>query len=100
MVTKKCESSKQYDGISEYFINFASELKHLKMSEAKKLNRIKVVLVEKERTGRWLAEKIGKSSCTVSKRCSNVAQPDLQTLDRIAVALGVNVKDLLNDTGA
>lgn len=68
------------------------------MAQIKKLNRIKVVLAERDRTGRWLAEKVGKSNCTVSKWCSNVAQPDLQTLDKVAIALEVNVKDLLNDT--
>lgn len=62
------------------------------------LNRIKVVLVEKKRTGKWLAGELGKSSCTVSKWCSNTAQPDLRTLDRIARLLEVDVKDLLNST--
>lgn len=62
------------------------------------LNRIKVVLVEKKRTGKWLASELGKSSCTVSKWCSNTAQPDLRTLDQIARLLEVDVKDLLNST--
>ena len=62
------------------------------------LNRIKLVLVEQEKTGKWLAEELGKSTCTVSKWCSNSAQPDLKTLDQIARVLNVNVKDLLNDT--
>lgn len=62
------------------------------------LNRIKVVLVERGRTGKWLAEQLGKSTCTVSKWCQNSIQPDLITLDKIAKLLSVNVKDLLNDT--
>ena len=62
------------------------------------LNRIKVVLVEQKRTGKWLAGQIGKSTCTVSKWCSNSAQPDLTTLDLIAKTLGVDVKKLLYDT--
>ena len=62
------------------------------------LNRIKVVLVEQKRTGKWLAGQIGKSTCTVPKWCSNSAQPDLTTLDLIAKTLGVDVKKLLNDT--
>ena len=62
------------------------------------LNRIKVVLVEQKRTGKWLAGQIGKSTCTVSKWCSNSAQPDFTTLDLIAKTLGVDVKKLLNDT--
>ena len=62
------------------------------------LNRIKVVLVEKGKTGRWLADELGKTPVTSSKWCSNSIQPDLQTLDKIAKLLEVNVKDLLNDT--
>lgn len=62
-----------------------------------KLNRIKVVLVEKEKTGRWLAQQLGKSTCTVSKWCSNTTQPDLTTLKSIAKLLEVEMKDLLNE---
>lgn len=62
------------------------------------LNRLKVVLVEKGKTGRWLAQELGKSNCTVSKWCSNSIQPDLNTLDKIAKLLEVDVKYLLNDT--
>ena len=51
------------------------------------LNRLKVVLVEQQKTGKWLAEQIGKSNCTVSKWCSNSVQPDLKTLN--------DVKDLI-----
>ena len=57
-----------------------------------------MVLVEQKRTGKCLAGHIGKSTCTVSKWCSNSAQPDLPTLDLIAKTLGVDVKTLLNDT--
>lgn len=63
-----------------------------------KINRLKVVLVEKEKSGKWLADQLGKSTCTVSKWCSNTSQPDLQTLDKIAKLLDVNVKELLNDS--
>ena len=62
------------------------------------LHRIKVVLVEQQKTGKWLAEQLGKSTCTVSKWCSNTIQPDLNTLDKIAKLLGVDVKNLLNPT--
>lgn len=81
--------------MSDEFIIFAFKLKLLEMAD---LNRIKVVLVEKKRTGKWLAGELGKSSCTVSKWCSNTAQPDLRTLDQIARLLEVDVKDLLNST--
>lgn len=61
------------------------------------LNRIKVLLVEKGKTGKWLANELGKSNCTISKWCSNTIQPDLQTLDKISKLLDVNIKDLLVD---
>lgn len=63
-----------------------------------KINRLKVVLAEQDKTGKWLAEQLGKSTCTISKWCSNVSQPDLVTLDQIAKLLKVDVKCLLNDT--
>ena len=63
-----------------------------------KINRLKVVLVEKEKRGKWLADQLGKSTCTVSKWCSNTTQPDLQTLNKIASLLNVNIKDLLNNS--
>lgn len=62
------------------------------------LNRIKVVLVEKKRTSKWLAEQLGKSTCSVSKWCQNTVQPDLPTLDKIAKLLNVDVATLLNPT--
>ena len=58
-------------------------------------NQIKVVLVKKKRTGKWLAEQIGKSNCTVSKWRSNAAQPDIPTLSKIAEVLEVDIRDLL-----
>lgn len=61
------------------------------------LNRLKVVLVEQDKTGKWLAEQLGKSTCTVSKWCQNTIQPDVKTLDRIAKLLDVSIKDLLVD---
>ena len=63
----------------------------------KQLNRIKVVLVEKMRTGVWLAGQLGVSPVTISKWCSNTTQPTLQTLNKIAKILNVNMKDLLVD---
>ena len=59
------------------------------------LNRIKVVLVEQKKTGKWLADQLGKSTCTISKWCQNTIQPDLKTLNEIANLLNVDVKNLL-----
>ena len=58
-------------------------------------NRLKLVLVEHQKTGKWLAEQLGRSTCTVSKWCSNTVQPDLRTLNEIANLLHIDVKDLL-----
>ena len=62
----------------------------------RKLNRLKVILVEKEKTGKWLAEQLDKDPSTVSKRCSNKIQPSIETLDEIAILLNVDVRELLN----
>ena len=59
------------------------------------LNRIIVVLVEQQKTGKWLAEQLGKSTCTVSKWCSNTIQPDLTTLNKIATLLNVDIRELI-----
>lgn len=61
------------------------------------LDRIKLALVEQGKTGRWFAEELGKSACTVSKWCSNTAQLDLKTLALIAQCLNVRVSDLINE---
>ena len=59
------------------------------------LNRLKIVLVDQNKTGKWLAEQLGKSSSTVSKWCSNTVQPDLYTLEKIAKLLDIDKRDLL-----
>lgn len=63
-----------------------------------KINRLKVVLAEKEKTNKWLAETLGKDSSTVSKWCTNTAQPDLMTLTKIAEALEVEVGELIRSS--
>ena len=64
----------------------------------KDINRIKVVLVEKKRTNKWLAEQLGKDPATVSKWRTNKLQPNLETLKAIAEYLDVDIKDLLWST--
>ena len=61
----------------------------------KDINRLKVVLAEKKRTNKWLAEQLGKDPETVSKWCTNTMQPNLETLVEIAKVLEVDTKDLL-----
>ena len=62
---------------------------------AQDLNRIKDVLVEQKKTGKWLAEQLGASTCTVSRWASNTAQPNLSTLNDIARLVKVDPRDLL-----
>lgn len=64
----------------------------------KDINRIKVVLVEKKRTSKWLAGELGKDPATISKWCTNSSQPDLQTLTKVAQQLDVDISELLNKT--
>ena len=60
-----------------------------------KVNRLKVVLVEKEKTSKWLVETLGKDPATVSKWCTNTTQPSIETFLEIARLLEVDIKDLL-----
>mgnify|MGYP002672294094 FL=1 len=60
-----------------------------------KINRIKVMLVDKGKTNRWLAMQLGKDSATVSKWCTNSAQPSLETMMQIAKLLNVDMNDLV-----
>lgn len=63
--------------------------------EAEQLNRLKVVLVEKMRSNKWLAEQLGKDQGTISKWCTNTCQPDLKTLIKIAGLLNVELTELV-----
>lgn len=66
------------------------------MKEA--INRIKIVLAEKNRTNKWLAEQLGKNVSTVSKWCTNSSQPSLEVLPDIARILEVDISELLCKT--
>jgi transcriptional regulator with XRE-family HTH domain len=63
--------------------------------EVRDINRLKLVLVEKKRTAKWLAEELQKAPATVSKWCTNTSQPSLEMLMQIAKLLEVQVDDLL-----
>lgn len=65
--------------------------------EQKAINRIKVVLVEKGQTSKWLAEQLGKYEATISRWCTNDVQPNLNTLTIIANLLNVSPRELLNE---
>ena len=59
------------------------------------INRIKAVLADSGKTGKWLAEQLGKDPVTVSKWCTNTTQPDLHTLSKISDLLQVDIRELL-----
>ena len=62
----------------------------------KQLNRLKVVLVEKNKSGKWLAGPLGKDPATISRWCSNSIQPSIETMAQIAEILNIDVRELLN----
>lgn len=66
------------------------------MEENLNLNRLKVALVERNKTSKWLAEQMGKSETTVSRWASNKSQPSVEQLFAIAEILNMDVRELLN----
>ena len=60
------------------------------------LNRLKEVLNEQKKTGKWLAENLSKDTATVSRWCNNRSQPSIETLDRIATLLDIDRRELIN----
>lgn len=79
-----------------YVISLTVEVKIMK--QEKTINRLKVVLAEKNKTNRWLAEAIDKNEATISRWCNNKAQPSADMFVVIANALDVDVRDLFNST--
>ena len=63
--------------------------------DKKVINRLKVILAQEGRTNKWLAEKLGKNTATISRWCTNDMQPSLETLYEIAEIMKVDVRDLL-----
>ena len=61
----------------------------------KDLNRLKLLLVERKKTGKWLAEQLGKDQTTISKWCTNCNQPDVESLIKISRLLKVELSDII-----
>ncbi len=74
-------------------VTFATKLTDIMME--KDINRIKVVLAEKKRTNKWLAEQLGCAPTTVSKWCTNSSQPPMETYLKIADLLDVELTELV-----
>lgn len=88
-----CKNSKTVE-FAQKIIIFAFHAKtHMAMKE--EINCLKVILADKNKTSKWLAEQLGRDQATVSKWCTNRVQPSLETLKNIAELLGVELKDLL-----
>ena len=65
------------------------------MEEARDLNRLKVILAEKKKTNKWLAEQLGCAPTTVSKWCTNSSQPSLKSIEKIANLLDIDYTELI-----
>ena len=63
-----------------------------------KYNRIKILLVEQEKSAKWLADQLDKDKSTVSRWCTNDMQPPIETFYKIAKLLDVDVRELLYQT--
>ena len=70
----------------------------MKRTAKKQLNRIRVVLAEKDRTNKWLADQLEVTPGTISKWCGNKMQPSIETLAELAKVLDVDIRELLNPT--
>lgn len=65
------------------------------MEKARDLNRLKVILAEKKKTNKWLAEQLGCAPTTVSKWCTNSSQPSLESIEKIANLLDIDYTELI-----
>lgn len=65
------------------------------MEEARDLNRLKVILAEKKKTNKWLAEQLGCAPTTVSKWCTNSSQPSLESIEKIGNLLDIDYTELI-----
>ena len=72
-------------------------MQYLENMDTEKINRLKIVLVEQGKTGKWLAGQLGKNEATVSRWCSNASQPSLEMLMKIAAILNVDARRLINN---
>lgn len=83
-----------------YFVNLLANNEHhmVNIEQNHSLNRLKIVLVEQGKSGRWLAERLNKSEHTISRWCQNKTQPSVAQLNEIAQVLGVDVRSLINST--
>lgn len=88
--------SLKYASLSLSCENISLNLRREILFTMERINRIKVILAEKERTNKWLAAELGINPSTVSKWCTNSSQPDIALLVKIAKLLDVELDELFN----
>ncbi|MGQ0829861.1 MAG: helix-turn-helix transcriptional regulator [Bacteroidota bacterium] len=69
-----------------------------KAKEIEEINRIRVILAEKNIEQKQLAKMVGKTPGTITRICNNKGQPTLKLLKKIAIALDVDITELLVHT--
>lgn len=87
----------EFDAILLKNLYYILRVNQLDFIMDKDINRIKVILAEKKRTNKWLAEKLDKDPATVSKWCTNSCQPPIETFLKIADLLDVELSDLIRN---
>ena len=85
----------RYPSLIEEIFVFLRHRHRICIMENKELKRIKVMLAEKKRTNKWLAEQLGKDPATISKWVTNASQPSLENLIEISKLLEVDIKELI-----
>lgn len=85
----------RYPSLIEELFVFLCHRHRICIMENKDLSRIKVMLAEKKRTNKWLAEQLGKDPATISKWVTNASQPSLENLIEISKLLEVDIKELI-----
>jgi hypothetical protein len=93
--------TKRYDcscDLNRAIVSLHSPLTTPTNSHTTSLHRIKIVLKKKKRTGKRLAQQLGKDEGAVSRWCRNIRQPNLETLFQVADLLDVDVNELLEST--
>ena len=58
-------------------------------------NIMRAVLMSINKSQKWLAKEMGRDPATISKWCTNTAQPSLPQLMQIARLLEVDVRELI-----
>lgn len=95
MIFRCFEKSFRFCKIFSYLLRLYVEHINVVNMGNKRINRLKIILAEKEKSNNWLAEQLGRDKATISKWCTNTSQPDIETFIRISKLLNVELADLV-----